>query len=243
MLKRPLILKLFALFLFIDPILRLSFISIEREFPFWDVLSKTFTLGFLDFFNFWFLFPLSGLLLLSVKLYSYILFISIQLYSLYFHLNYESFSWPYLSKNPSSTAYLLLGINVLMMVYLLLPRSREIFFDKELRWWERGNRYTINEPCFAKFLDKEVHGKVVDLSFGGALLSLDQEVETGSIVKLDFDILNRNISINAQIIRKIIRDDNVYFGTQFMFESSWQKIKLKGLMLSISKVSDYEKFR
>lgn len=243
MLKRPLILKLFALFLFIDPILRISFISIEREFPFWAVLSKTFTLGILDFFNFWFLFPLSGLLLLSVKLYSYVLFISIQLYSLYFHLNYESFSWPYLSKNPSSTAYLLLGTNVLMMVYLLMPRSREIFFDKNLRWWERGSRYTINEPCFAKLLDKEIHGKVVDLSFGGALLKLDEEIDTGNIVKLDFDILNRNVSINAQIIRKIQRDDKVFFGTQFMFESSWQKIKLKALMLSVSKISDYDKFR
>lgn len=243
MLKRPLILKLFALFLFIDPILRISFISIEREFPFWAVLSKTFTLGMVDFFNFWFLFPVSGLLLLSVKLYSYILFISIQLYSLYFHLNYEPFSWPYLSENPSSTAYLLLGINVLMMIYLLMPRSREIFFDKNLRWWERGSRYTINEPCFAKVLDKQIHGKVVDLSFGGALLKLDEDVSTGDIVRLDFDILNKSISINAQIIRKIDRDGKSFFGTQFLFESSWQKIRLRGLMLSVSKISDYEKFR
>lgn len=243
MLKRPLVLKLFALFLFIDPILRLSFISIESEFPFIAVLQKTFTLNPIEFFNFWFLFPISGVLLLSVRVYSYILFILVQLYSLYFHINYIPYSWPYLAKHPSSTAYLLLTINVLMMCYLLLPRSREIFFDKNLRWWERGSRYTINEPCFAKVLDKEIHGKVIDLSFGGALLKLDTPVETGSIMNLDFDVLNKNISINAYVVREIKREEVTYYGTQFIFESTWQRFKLKALMFSIAKISDYEKFR
>ena len=243
MLKRPLILKLFALFLFIDPLLRISFISISREFTFMDVLAKTFTLGMADFFNFWFLFPLSGILLLSVKLYSYILFIGIQLYSLYFHINYESYSWPYLSEHPSSSAYVLLTVNILMVIYLLMPRSREIFFDRSLRWWERGSRYTINDPCFAVIGDKEIHGKVVDLAFGGALIELDENVPTDTLINLDFDILNKNIHLKARIVRIIHRDNKPYYGTQFIFDSKLQKFKLRLLMFSVAKVSDYEKFR
>ncbi|MBT4792813.1 MAG: PilZ domain-containing protein [Halobacteriovoraceae bacterium] len=243
MLKRPLILKLFALFLFIDPLLRITFIAIEREFPFWVVLTKTFALGPADFFNFWFLFPVSGILLLSVKLYSYLVFITIQLYSIYFHLNYEPYSWPYLSESPSITSYLLLATNVMMMFYLLLPRSREIFFNKNLRWWERGSRYTINETCFAKVLDREIHGTVCDLSFGGALLKLDEPIDAGSIIRLDFEILHKPVSISAQIVRSFDSEEGLRFGTQFLFEGTWQKLRLKLLMLSLAKLSDYDKFR
>lgn len=244
MLKRPLILKLFALFLFIEPLLRSAFISIESEFSFQVVIQRSFALSGSDVFNYWLLFPLSGVLILSVKLYSYLAFISIQLYSLFFHLNYEPYSWPYLSESPSMTAYALLCFNVFMMMYLLLPTSREIFFDKSLRWWERASRYTINEPCFVTFLDKEVHGKVMDLSFGGALLQLDDAIESGSVIKIDFDILGKNIPLNGQIVR-VIRDDEgkTRYGAQFIFENLWQKLKLRLLMLSIAKVSDYSKHR
>ena len=244
MLRRPLIIKLFAIFLFIEPFLRTAFISIESDFEFSTVIMRTFALDSVDFFNYWFLFPLSGLLIFSVKLYSYLVFIAIQLYSLYFHLNYEPFSWPYLSETPSLTAYTLLCFNVFMMMYLLLPASREIFFDKNLRWWERGSRYTINEPCFITINDNKIHGKVVDLSFGGALLELDDSIDTGSVIKIDFDILDKNIPLQGQIVRVIKTDDGkTRYGAQFLFKGFTEKITLKLLMLSVAKISDYAKYR
>lgn len=244
MLRRPLILKLFAIFLLLEPFLRTAFISIESEFDYLSVLQRTIALGSLDFFNYWFLFPVSGLLLLSVKLYSYIAFISIQLYSLYFHLNYEPYSWPYLDESPSMTAYTLLCFNVFMMMYLLLPTSREVFFDKNLRWWERASRYTLNEPCFITFKDQQIHGKVIDISFGGALLQLDDLIESGSEIKIDFDILGKNVPVDAQVVRVLKgEDDSIRYGTQFLFSNIWEKLRLRMLMLSVSKVDDYEKYR
>lgn len=244
MLKRPLVLKLFAILLFIDPLLRISFISIETDFSFWVVITKTFALSAKDFFNFWFLFPLSGMLLLSVKVFSYLFFILIQLYSLYFHLNYEPYSWPYLSESPSTSAYVLLSINLLMVVYLLLPRSREVFFDQTLRWWERGSRYTINEPCFAKIMDKEYQGNVSDLSFGGALLTFKESIDIDKPMHLSFDILGKNITVDAQVVRAMEDlEGNLNYGIQFVFKNSWEKLRLKLLMFSISKITDYEKFR
>lgn len=244
MLKRPLVLKLFALLLFIDPLLRLCFITIETEFPFWIVLQKAFALSPKDFFNFWVLFPLSGLLLLSVKIYSYIFFILVQIYSLYFHLNYKPYSWPYLDKNPSTTAYILLTINMLMVIYLLMPRSRELFFDESLRWWERGDRYTINEPCFAKIQDKEYQGVVCDLSFGGALVTFKENINIDKTMDLSFDILGKNITLKTQVVRAMEDlDGKINYGLQFLFKNKWEKFKLKLIMFSISKVSDYEKFR
>ena len=244
MLRRPLILKLFAIFLLIEPLLRTAFISIESEFEYFTVLQRTIGLSSTDFFNYWFLFPLSGLLLLSVKLYSYFAFIAIQLYSLYFHLNYEPFSWPYLDESPSMTAYTLLCFNVFMMMYLLLPTSREIFFDKNLRWWERASRYTLNEPCFVTYKEQQIHGKVIDISFGGALLQLDDVLESGSKIRIDFDILGKNVPVDAEIVR-VFKGDNESrrYGAQFIFANFWEKIRLRLLMISVSKVEDYEKYR
>lgn len=244
MLRRPLILKLFAIFLLLEPLLRTAFISIESEFDYFSVLQRTIGLSTSDFFNYWFLFPLSGILLLSVKLYSYIAFIAIQLYSLFFHLNYEPYSWPYLDESPSMTAYTLLCFNVFMMMYLLLPTSREIFFDKNLRWWERASRYTLNEPCFVTFKGQQIHGKVIDISFGGALLELDDSLESGSEIKIDFDILGKNVPVDATIVR-VLRpeEETTRYGAQFIFQSLWEKLRLRMLMLSVSKVGDYEKYR
>jgi hypothetical protein len=243
MLRRPIILKIFAIFLFLDPLLRVCLMSIEREFTFFEVINKTLELSLNDFCNFWFLFPISGLLLLGVKVYSYILFIIIQFYSLYFHLNYESYSWPYLAKTPSTTAYLLLMINLFMVIYLLMPRSREIFFNKDLRWWERGSRFTINEPCFLKVGSSEIHGKVCDLSFGGALLELDQHIDTGHSVELEFEILTRPVSLQASVIRLVQVEGVQKYGVQFIFKNWWDEIRLKLLMLSLSKVGNYDQFR
>jgi hypothetical protein len=246
MLKRPLILKLFAFFLFIDPILRVILLYVEKdkEFDFIVILSKALALPVGDLFNFWFLFPLSGVLLLGVKFYSYIGFILIQFYSLYFHINYQSYSWPYLAETPSLTAYILLAINIIMVGYLLMPRPREIFFNKNMRWWERGSRYSINEPCFVKLFEKEVHGKVCDISFGGALLNLDEHIEVGNTVKIDFEIVERSFSINAKIVRLVNgTDDNVQYGAQFLFSGIFQKLQLKFLMMTIAKLDAYEKFR
>ena len=244
MLKRPLVLKLFALFLLIDPLLRISFISIESEFPFWVVLSKTFALDFKDFFNFWFLFPISGVLLLGVNVFSYVLFILIQLYSLFFHLNYEPYSWPYLSEHPSTTSYLLLTANLIMVAYLLLPRSREIFFDKNLRWWERGSRYSINEDCVAKIGADEFKGKLTDLSFGGALLTFPDAIDIDKDMIITFNILGKKMVLGGQVVRAMENlDGELNYGTQFIFKNGWQKFRLKVLMFSVSKISNYDKFR
>lgn len=245
MLKRPLILKLFALFMCIDPIIRLFLISIERDFSIGEVFTKTMSLTGFDFFNFWILFPVSALLLIAVRTQTYVLFLLLQFYSFYFHFNYESYAWPYLSKTPTATAYILLAINLFIVLYILMPRSREVFFDRSMRWWERGSRYSINEPCFVTFLDDNIHGQVLDLSFGGALLKLDQHIDAGSLVTLDFDILGKNLSLNAQVVRLIKNPDTgeIHFGLKFLFQDFLQKIELKMLMFNISLVGNYEKYR
>ena len=245
MLNRPLILKLIALLLCLDPLLRMIFISIERKFSFSEVFFKVFELGFIDFFNFMFLFPISGLLLLSANLFSYITFFLVQAYSLYFHFNYESFSWPYLSESPSASAYFLLTLNILMILYFIFPRSREIFFRKDLRWWERGTRYTINEKCQVVQDGQVFTGVVKDLSFGGALVTLDrkQDLETGDKLCVDFRVDGQRLSLESEVTRIVLEEGIKQYGVQFCFSSTLEKYKLKILMFAIGNRGLYEKYR
>lgn len=244
MLRRPLILKLLALYLILEPFLRAVIISIETEFSLGAVIMKTFSLDFQNVFNFWFLFPLSGLLILSVNPIGYLFYIATQVYSFLLHWNYQPYEWPYLSQTPFVTAYILLFVNVFFVVYLLLPGSRAFFFNKNLRWWERGSRFIIDEPCFFRHMDREIHGKVLDLGKGGALISSDEGMGLGDLVHLEFDVLDRNISLGAQVVREVPSDSEYRkYGVQFLFTGEMQKLRLRFLMLMVLMSGDYKKLR
>ena len=61
---------------------------------------------------------------------------------------------------------------------------------------------------------------------------------------LSFDILGKNITLKTQVVRAMEDlDGKINYGLQFLFKNKWEKFKLKLIMFSISKVSDYEKFR
>ncbi len=241
MLRRPLIIKLLAAYLLCEPLLRIVFLSIEKEFTLLTVFQRAIELAPLDFFNFWFLFPLSGLLLLSVKTVSYVFYIGLQCYSLYFHLSYEQFTWPYLSSVPSIPALLLLGMNLLITVYILLPRSREPFFNKDLRWWEQGGRFIIDSPCFITLDNKQIHGELKNLSHSGALILLKSgELAESCKLQIDFEVMNTPLALKGEVVRITQSNDRNQYGIRFEFTNFWQQLQLRFLLLSIEKRGQYE---
>lgn len=221
------------------------FISIEANFSFSEVFFKVFELPMSDFFNFMFLFPISGILLLFTNLFSYILFFIVQAYSLYFHINYESFSWPYLSETPSASAYVLLSLNIMMIIYFLYPRSREIFFNKDLRWWERASRYTINEKCDVITSAGNFGGTISDLSYGGALIRSNKNfaIHVGDNCEISSEVAGRKIQLKGKATRVIRENDALLFGVRFEFNSLLEKYRLRILMFAIGNQGLYEKYR
>ena len=100
------------------------------------------------------------------------------------------------------------------------------------------------ENVKAKIQDKEYQGVVCDLSFGGALVTFKENINIDKTMDLSFDILGKNITLKTQVVRAMEDlDGKINYGLQFLFKNKWEKFKLKLIMFSISKVSDYEKFR
>jgi hypothetical protein len=242
LISKPLIIRLFAWFLILDPIIRIAVMAIEKDFPFLSVFYKAKGLDLKDFFNFWFLFPLSGALLLSIKSYSYILFIGLQVYGLYFHVSYQAYSWPYLASGPTISAILLQTINLIFVFYILLPRTRVTFFDKNLRWWERGSRFSVDKKAMISINGQKKSGMVVDLSYSGAMVTVDYPLKADDQIVLDFEILNKNLVINAVVVR-VIDQVNNKFGIEFNFVNILQKFSLKFILLTIEKSKSYSKYR
>jgi hypothetical protein len=242
LISKPLIIRLFAWFLILDPLVRIAVMSIEKDFPFLSVFYKAQALDFKDFFNFWFLFPLSGMLLLSIKSYSYILFIILQVYGLYFHVSYEAYSWPYLASGPTLSAILLQTINLIFVFYILLPRTRVTFFDKSLRWWERGSRFTIDTKAMISVNGQKKSGTIVDLSYSGAMVVVDYPLKADDQIVLDFEIMQKNLVVNAGVVR-VIDQVNNKFGIEFNFLNFMQRFSLKFILLTIEKSKLYDKYR
>ena len=238
--KRPLLLKLFAFILLCEPLIRIVLMSLEKEFPLSTILSRSLSLGLKDSIHFWLLFPISGFLILSVKPVAFIAYIMIQLYSLYFHITYESFSWPYLSNVPTASALFLLGLNICFIIYFLLPRNREPFFNKGLRWWERGSRYVVDQSCIIVINDQEVMATLSNISFSGALIAIKQEINEGDHFKIEFDILGEEYQFNSVVKRKL---KNNMYGLIFNFDNYFQKIMFRLKIYSIDKNALLEKYR
>lgn len=239
MFKRPLLIKLFGSYLIIEPLIRLILMSIEKDFTILQIFKHTILLSPIDIFKFWFLFPLSGILLLSYKFYAYVLFMFLQLYSLFFHLNYEEFTWPYLSKYPSAAPLMLLTINIFITIYLLFPRTREPFVNRKLRWWETPSRILVN--LNAEVIDENLQRDLItirDISQTGASLKTHKKYETDKIVKVKFDIEKNLFELDAKIVRQIdqsTEDNSFFYGVTFVNTGYINHIKLQIFLFNLSR--------
>lgn len=244
MLKKPPLLLFFSLFLILEPFITIAFITLEQDFTYLHVIKRTFELSPIEIFNFWLLFPLGGLLLLSIRGYTYIVFILLQVYNLVFHLGYESYTWPYLSEEPTISSIILVVINVIIVIYLLLPDIRKPFFNREMRWWERASRFHIDEPCFVNLKGEIIKSKLMDISETGALIELKEgNLAEGNFVKLDFNLLDKDYNINATVVRKLENEEtdseSHQYGLTFNFDNLIQRYVMKFLRASILKSKKY----
>lgn len=245
MLKKPSLLFFFSIFLIFEPIYTLAFISIEREFEILHIIKRSVMLSPIELFNFWFLFPISGFLLLSIRSYTYILFILLQLYNLIFHLTYDSYAWPYLSATPNIPSMCLLGVNVFIVIYMLLPDIRKPFFDRNLRWWERASRFNLEEPCYYTIGNEIYKSELVDFSETGALIKLgENNLVNGNQIRLEFNLLDKDYELNCEVVRELESgDNNRLYGVRFIFENIIQRYTLKFLQYSIRKSQKYSTVR
>lgn len=90
--------------------------------------------------------------------------------------------------------------NLAIVIFLLRPRVRNIYFDPRMRWWESAPRYAIDVICeYGK--DKiSGSGVVRNISKTGLYLSTESQPEDNAIINVKFQYEDNPIELLGQVI-------------------------------------------
>lgn len=236
---RPLPFVFLAILHIIEPLLKIAYFKATTHFPLFSIIENISHLNATRaVFEFWLLFPLGGIALLGVKKWSYPVFVGVQLYSIYSHLNYEPFTWPYASSTPQWPSLFILACNIGIIIYFLLPEIRKPFFNRQDRWWEHRERYSLRIPCSYTLSSQNTlqDAEILNISHSGAFITLPEGKEIcGEKLVVNITFINDNICLNAKIISAHEFDGEEGFGIAFEYENIWEKLYMTKIMKMISK--------
>ena len=233
--KRPLIFIIIGILHVIEPLVKILYFKLTTPFALSTILTNISNIDHpRAFFEFWLLFPIGGIALLGVKKWSYPIFVGVQFYNIWSHLNYESFTWPYVSEVPFFSSLALLVINIFVIIYFALPDVRRPFFDKRMRWWETSTRYQIRIPIHVVLGNgEEVPCDIINISRSGVFINLNRPLEIHQIVTLKFKYQEFDMSIKSKNMSNHSVAGINGHGLQFEFENIWQNIEMRKVVAEI----------
>ena len=239
--NRPLLFILLGIIHILEPAFKILYFKASTGFPIGDIVENiTHVSGVRAIFEFWFLFPIAGIALLGVKKWGYPVFVSVQAYSIFSHLNYESYTWPYVSSTPQWPSLAILSCNIAMILYFLLPEIRKPFFDKEMRWWEHRERYSLRIPCsFSSIrINTLQDAEILNISHSGAFVAFDiNSANVGDALTINLSFMDENISITANVVSKHTFEEAEGFGVMFDYETIWEQMHMNRIIKKVAKAN------
>lgn len=245
MYKKPLLFIILACAHLLEPLIKVIYFKATTSFSFGTVISNIAQIQTTrEIFDFWFLFPIGGLALISVKKWSYPIFVSVQAYSIYAHLTYEKYTWPYISEVPFASSLALLFMNVLIIAYFALPDVRRIFFDKSMRWWETRKRYAIRIPVSFHLdgLRQTFNCHLLNISQTGAFINSNLDLEQDANIIMTISYKRLKIKVRCIVKSRHSFQDEQGLGIKFKFSNIWENLHIRKIVKEISNdVKEYEK--
>jgi hypothetical protein len=243
--NRPLVLVILGLLHFLEPLLKIFYFKAKTHFALLTILNNVTTVspdnikGLIDF---WFIFPLGGIALITVKKWSYPLFISVQIYSVLNHLMYQKFAWPYFAETPFYSSFVILVLNTLLIIYVSLPEVRQLFFNQNMRWWETRIRYALKIPInlWHTNPDKLEQACLTNISDTGAFLLHNKEIEIGEYINLNISFLDQHVTVRGLVVRSQFQDGNKGVGVRFIHTTPFSITKFKIRSL-VSMIKSFQK--
>jgi hypothetical protein len=214
--KRPFQIVLLAALQFISPLIYLIFASVHYELSFVSTINEIFALTsgvrLLEIF----ILPIAlGFLILNTKKTGYRFVIAASVYLIVRSL--LAFS----ASNSTDPVFPIVFSNVICilgLIYLIRPRTREIYFNPKLRWWEHDLRYIVNLPAtLTRTGDKAFRGTLQNIANGGAgVETTEGELLIDEMVTLEFKHQNIAFKILAKTVwQRTIPEGPKYLGLQW----------------------------
>lgn len=238
---KPLVFIVLGLLHFCEPVFKVLYFKLSTGLEFETIMSNIFQMGgVFKLIEFWLLFPLAGMALWSVKKWGYPLFVSIQVYSVWQHLTYDSYTWPYVTKNPHFFSLIILSFNVMVILYFLLPDVRRPFFDKEMRWWEHRMRYNLPIPaCFTKGdPDKIFDAEILNISHSGAFMAYNSwNIEVGDLIRVVVSYAGESLELESHVVSRHKFRDTEGVGIKFNYQNIWEKLAMARIIKQVARES------
>jgi len=215
-----------ASILFLEPIFKILYMKFSTGFDFEIVFRTILSIsGFVTNFEFWFMFPLAGIALVTEKSWSFLVFIGVQAYCLFAHFYYVEFTWPYVSDSPHVSSSFLMIINTAIILYFMVPEHRRPFWNKSQKLWRNTSRYTTELPTYFTSGGEKLYTSITNISKTGAYFTSNENIPVGEKTQLQFILNGKVHEVNATIKRTHTTEQKSEYGYGVEFDSLTPPVK------------------
>lgn len=237
--QKPLLITLISFLCLIEPLIKLFYFKATTHFDFATILANVTTRNsVIEIFEFWLLFPLAGLMLTRLRIWTYYTFIMLMAYASYSILNYEQYTWPYNASEPFAFNIAMAAASFGVILFFLMPGTRRLFFDARVRWWEPMVRYNVQIPCEVMTTRGPVKSTILNISKSGVFIEDHEAFVVDDINRIDFVSHGEAFTMLLALKNKHSIKGQKGVGAQFYFDTLNQYLKIRAL---IKKIKNGEK--
>jgi hypothetical protein len=223
--NRPVVLTVLSVLCLIEPIIKVLYFKATTHFDFVVIFANLLARNsFIDVVDFWLVFPIAGLLLWKLRKWTYFAFLAVLGYINYSMFTYEKYTWPYNSDSPFFYNYSIVLLSALVFCYFLLPKVREPFFDRRVRWWEPKTRYPVDISCKLQGEHVTFSTTIKNISQTGVFVLESKFLRVGDRLLLEFNFLGQTLSVPVEVISKHTTRGVNGFGLCFRFQALQQYV-------------------
>jgi hypothetical protein len=234
--RKPLVFTVLSILCLIEPVIKVLYFRATTQFEFAVIFANLQSRNsFLDVVDFWLVFPVAGLLILRLRKWTYFAFLGVLSYILYNITTYEKYTWPYNAETPFAYNYVIAGLSLAVFAFFLLPQTRQIFFDRRVRWWEPHTRYNVNIPCKLHGVHLTFPTQVLNVSRSGAFLEESPYLKVGEKLTLEFNFLGQQVEVDMVVVHRSIIRGQAGFGVRFLFSNVGQSLRMARVVAAIRK--------
>jgi len=182
---KPWPLIILAFIHFVEPLTKILFYSFIYNISPGQIIESLFESdSAFQLFNFFFLFPIAGIAIFSMKKWSLLLFLLIEAYVLIINIAYLN-SLYQTDQIALFASFIIFGVmNILIVTYLLVPAVRITYLDPRVRWWEAYPRYQSNIDCT---INNSITGKIQNISISGVFITTNYDLPLDSSIQIEFN--------------------------------------------------------
>lgn len=208
-----------ATLLLLEPIWKILFMKFSTDFSFEIVLRTILSMeGFISNFEFWFMFPLAGIALITEKPWSFLVFMGVQAYCIFSHVYYVEFTWPYVSASPHVSSSFLMFVNSAVILYFLVPENLRPYWNKSQMLWRDTSRFATELETYFTFGTEKIHTKITNISASGAYFKSSEKLHLGRLTSLSLIIEGKVYDFKATVKRAHPTEEPNLFGYGVCFE-------------------------